>query len=825
MQYAKILTHSYWWSFVFFLFTTTVHAQQTASVVGKVVDTNNQTPIEYSSVALYTNKDSSLVAGTLTDSKGYFLLKDLPFGDYYLTVQFIGYTTETVKNIALNRTKDKSDLGDISISLNTEMLDAVVVEGVGSDMKHSIDKQIYKADQFLAASGGSAIDVLRNMPAVSVNVDGEILMRGSGGFLLLVDGRPVAADPTDFLSQLPANSIADIEIITSPSAKYDPDGKSGIINVKTIKGKTETAYLQVNALLGAPSIETFGNEKTARRFGGDFTSNIRKGKWDIALGGDYKRNDNTGYRDGIVRTSIDGIQTESPSLGERSYRRESYSGRAAMTYTIDEWNSLSASVYGGKKSEWRTADLLYDKIQTKEGEDTPFARSAYFNKNMRERRGDFFISSLDYQHTFSNKSSFQASALYERTELGGPTDNLNVNPADHSDVYEQHLMEEYNPLDGFRASLNYTIPFANKASLESGYQYRYLKHIGEFSYNERVIGTEDFIQRPEYGGDIDLTRKIHSLFTQYNKTGEKLSYSAGLRLEHTDRLLEEEQGDNYDYKQWDLFPSLNALYKAGNGYEWKAAYSRRIERTKTSMMNPFMARRHSEVLEEGDPELRPEFIDAVEVGFVKSFNKNSLFANAFYRHTANPISRVNSVYNDIILYRTYTNAKASDAYGLEAGLDLNPVKWWKLYFGGTLYQYAVKGNIFDEELKGNSLNYSFNINTHFKVTPTWTTELNFNYLSRTKTVQGEDSHLFAPNLSVRKSVFNNKGAFTLQWANISMGLWDASQQRLTTRGADFYASTNYINEVDKISISFSYKINELGKALKFSKSEFGEKEF
>ncbi|MCY4779291.1 TonB-dependent receptor [Sphingobacterium sp. UT-1RO-CII-1] len=443
MQYAKILTHSCWWSFMFFLCTTTVHAQQTAAISGKVIDANNEAPIEYSSVALYAKKDSSLIAGTLTDNKGLFSLKDLPFGNYYLTVQFIGYSNKTVNNIELDRTDNKIDLTDIALTLNTEMLDAVVVEATGSDMKHSIDKQIYKADQFIAASGGSAIDVLRNMPSVSVNVDGEILMRGAGGFLLLLDGRPVAADATDFLSQLPANSIADIEIITSPSAKYDPDGKSGIINVKTKKGKGDAAYLQVNALLGAPSIETFGNEKTARRFGGDFISNIRKGKWDISLGGDYKRNDNTGYRDGIVRTIIDGVQTKSPSLGERSYRREAYSGRAAMTYAINEWNSLSASVYGGKKSEWRTADLLYEKIQTRQGEDIPFASSSYFNKNMRERRGDFFISSLDYQHIFANKSSLQASALYERTELGGPTDNLNVNPTDHNDVYEQHIMEVF----------------------------------------------------------------------------------------------------------------------------------------------------------------------------------------------------------------------------------------------------------------------------------------------------------------------------------------------------------------------------------------------
>lgn len=810
---------------LFLLSSSLLHAQVTGSVSGRVVDRASQAPIEYGSVALFASGGTTLVSGAVTDANGYFELKDIAAGGYHLEVRFIGYETYTRTNIQVSHTHGKVDLGDIPLVLGVEVLGEVEVMGVQNDVRHTIEKQVYRADQFQAAVGGTAVDVLRNMPAVSVNADGEILMRGSSGFLVLLDGRPVMGDAGTILSQLPANAIADIEIVTAPSARYDPDGKAGIINIKTKQGNTEGVYLLVNAQLGAPSIETFGNEKIARRFGGDFTSNIRRGKWDVSLGADYKRNDITGYRDGIISTTRNGIHTALPSVGERSHRRESYSARASASYAVGERNTLSASVFGGKRSELRTADLLYTQTRTLEGQNTPYETFAYFNKNLRERRGDFFIASLDYQTVFANTSALTASALYERTELGGPTNNLNVLPNNHLDTLEHHIMDEYNPLDGFRMSLDYELPLANDASLEAGYQYRYLMHVGEFAYREKLVGTPDFAAIPEYGGNIDLQRSIHSVFTQYNKTGEKWSYHAGLRLEHTDRVLQEETGSEYSLNQWYLFPSINAMYEPGSGYQWKAGYSRRIERTTTSMMNPFMARRHSEVLEEGDPDLLPELVDALEFGVVRKFGQNSVFANAYYRHTANAINRVNSVYNDSTLYRAYTNTRSAQAFGMEAGVELHPVKGWEVYAGGTVYQFSVGGRIFDQELDRSSLNYSFNINTTVTLTPTLNTQFNLNYLSRTATVQGEDSRMFSPNLSIRKSVWNNRGAFTLQWMGMSMGWLDANQQRRMTQGPDFYFSTNYINEVDMVMLNFTYRINELGRLLKFTKSEFGDKEF
>lgn len=825
MKIVKTINYSLLLCAVFLTTTQFVLAQGTGSIAGQVLDSTHRTPIEYSSVALFLAGDNALVNGVISDERGNFELKNLSLGRYDIEIRFLGYQTRKVTGIEITHDKRQINLGEILLPLNTELLGEVEVRGARSTVQHTLDKQVYRAEQFQSAVGGSSLDLLRNMPSVSVNNEGEILVRGTSGFMVLVDGRPVMGDAATFLSQLPANVISEIEMVTSPSARHDPDGKAGIVNIITKKGSSDGVYLLVNAQLGAPSIETFGNEKVARRFGGDITTNIRRGKWDIALGVDYKRNDNTGYRDGEVTTTLNGIHTSLPSLGERSYRREAYSGRTSLTFTPNEAHKVSASLYAGRRTEWRTADILYRQTRTLIGETNPFERRDYYNMNMRERRGDFFIAALDYQHKFKNKGDLTTSFLFEHTELGGPTDNVNVNPENHRDTLDRQLMEEYNPLNGLRWNVDYRLPLKNNFTWETGYQFRHLVHVGEFAFKDKILNTADFVLRPEYGGDIDLTRNIHSVYSQIAKKGDRFSYNAGLRLEHTDRTLEEASGKTYHFNRWSLFPSVSALYAVNDDLQFKGSYNRRIERTTTNMMNPFMARRHSEVLEEGDPELLPELIDAVEIGVIKSMKQHSVFANLYYRHTANSINRVNSVHNDSTLYRTFTNAAASQAYGLEAGVELKPSQAWRIYAGGNVYQYAVKGNIFGQNLSRNSVNYSINFNTNVDLSKTWSAQFSLNYLSKTVTVQGEDTQFYSPDLSLRKTILKNRGALTLQWLNIGAGVFKSNRQRKTTWGSDFYSSTDYISETDRVMLNFTYRLNDLGKVLKFSKSEFGDKEF
>jgi outer membrane receptor for ferrienterochelin and colicin len=243
------------------------------------------------------------------------------------------------------------------------------------------------------------------------------------------------------------------------------------------------------------------------------------------------------------------------------------------------------------------------------------------------------------------------------------------------------------------------------------------------------------------------------------------------------------------------------------------------------MMNPFPARRHSETLEIGDPKLLPEYINVAELGAVKDFNNGSVFANLYYRGTKNVINRVNAIYNDTILTRTYTNAGNAKAYGLEVGVDLKPASWLTIFAGGNVYEYSIKGSVFNTNVNTHSVNYSFNTNTTFKITSSLSFQLSINYTSRTVTAQGDDSRFLIPTATLKKNILKDQGSISLQWQNIDTGLLGTNQQRITTSTSAFYTSTNYIKEVDIFRINFSYQLNKLAKKLKFTESEFGDKEF
>lgn len=297
-------------------------------------------------------------------------------------------------------------------------------------------------------------------------------------------------------------------------------------------------------------------------------------------------------------------------------------------------------------------------------------------------------------------------------------------------------------------------------------------------------------------------------------------------MEHTDRILDDYSlNEKYTLNQWNLFPSASMNYRTEGGGTWKASYSRRIERTTTNMMNPFLARRHSEVLEVGDPELRPELVDAVELGTVKDFESSSLFANFYYRKVNHVINQVNSVFNDSILYRTYTNAGISTVKGLEVGADLNLKDWWKVYLGGNLYQFDIRGDLIGERIERNTWNYSFNFNSTLDLGNSWDVLFNLNYLSRIVTIQGEKSSFFSPNLTLKKDLMVGRMSFGLHWKAICMNWLGSNRQTIVGSGERFFTTTDYIQERDMVVLTVSYKINQLTKKLNFNKSEFGDREF
>ena len=803
-----------------------VQAQTGLILIGNVTDRQSNEPLAYCSVALYKSQDSTFVKGVLTSEVGSFKFENVTFGSYYLQTQYIGYSKATVSLATFSGTQKVIEVPAIVMDADVRTLQELGVKTSRQTMENKIDRQVYRAEKFMGSQGGTAIDVLKNTPSVSVNSEGDITLRGSSGFLVLINGKPVQTDAVMILNQISANTIENVEVITSPSARFDPDGKSGIINITTKAALEGTRTFTANLQGGLPAIYRYDNLHNPQRFGGDATFNVRSGKWDINLSGNYLRNDITGQRIGDVNTTIDHVFTSFPSDGERSFIRYSYTARGSVSFTPRSHDTFSAGFYTGYRSQSRRADIVYNNTKTDLATGDIIGRITYFNSNVARKSGSITLGNLDYIHTFNNKSTLAVSGLVENAAIDGLTTNINLREPGRDTVLQSSRNPGQNPLNAFRLKADYTVDIG-LGKLETGYQYRNQVQKGDFQYLELDLETSGFNLVPQFSSNTKVVNHIHSFYGQYSAKRSKLEYTGGLRYEYATRAFTAGSQNRRDLDLSNFFPSLNLQFQFTKLLRAKAAYSKRVQRATNSELNPLPEREHSETLESGDPDILPEFIDLSELGIIKDFKTGSVFATVYNQRIKNVVNRVNSVYNDTILNRIYTNAGLATSWGLETGSTVNIAKSLQFFAGGNLYHYKIKGSLFNGDVNVNTASsvYTINANVTFKFSGAFQLQGSLNYLSKRITAQGEDSRFITPHLSARRTFLKGRLAATLQWQNIDLGLLGSNRQRITTFGKGFFTTTNYIQETDIFLLNLSYNLNQTSKKSKLPTSEFGEKEF
>jgi ferric enterobactin receptor len=803
-----------------------VQAQTSRIVFGNVVDSMQQIPLQGATITLVDSNGVKLKT-TSSDAKGFFKLSTERKSLREIIISFTGFKTKTVQ-LTYDQLAQEYKLGSLYLYPDVSSMAEVIVKGIKPPVSFKIDRQVFKASQFGTASNGTGIDVVRNLPSVSVNGQGDISLRGSTSFLVLVNGKTTQGDPAFVLNQLPADAIESIEIITNPSAMYDADGKSGILNIITKNGVEDGLMVQANVMGGLPAFNTYNNQrnKYPHRHSADVSAAFRKNKWDISGGFNYLRNDLAGYREGDVFTIINNSKTSFPSNGERSFNRYNYGGRLAVAYEINKNNNISSGFYIGKRYQTRVADLLYNN-QREDLSTGIVSDFTYFNKNTQQKEAVFTLANLDYTHLFADKSKLIFSALFERANLSGLTTNNNLSYPSLADTVQYTENPSSNPLNAYRLKLDYNRKVGN-GNFQAGYQYRYDVQDGRFLYLTKLMGTNNFTVDPDFTSNVKLTNHIHAGYVQYAEKVKRFSYSAGIRVEESERhLLFSLNNQKTKLPLTNFFPSLQLRYEAWDRAVLKTGYSRRIKRTNNYELNPFPEREHSETLEQGDPQLLPEFIGTYELGVEQSFAKGSFYVTLYHQQTKNPIQRVNKVFNDTILNRVYTNAGRAIQTGVETNFTMQVTDVWQTIVGGNVYKYDIKGSIFNGAVavRNNSWVYSINSTQSFSLPNRWLLQFSVNYLSLRATAQGEDGYFLTPNFTVKKTSMDKRWSFQLQWLNMDAGLKKSNRQRITTYGADFYTTTNYIYETDQVQLSLSFNLLRKNRKINLPVSEMGEKEF
>jgi outer membrane receptor protein involved in Fe transport len=802
-----------------------ISARAQTTVSGRIIEKGTNAPIPFVSVALYRQPDSVAVGGTITDSTGQYRIAIAKAGTYTLSTFFVGYKPVSVVLTASRG--QQLDLGTIPLEADSRLLNEVNVKGQRADVVIKADRQTYRAAQFQSAAGGTATDILRNLPGLTINAEGDVSLRGTNGFLVLLNGKPVQANLGTLLNQLPANSIESIEVITTPNARYDPDGKAGIIAIITKNGADEGWSAQVNGLIGLPSTNAFGNAYNPIRYSPDLTLNYRSAHWDVALSSAYIRNDIAGRREGDASTTIGNRYTRFPSVGERSFDRYTFTNRLAVAYMPNKVTTWNLGLYQSQRTEDRLADILYSNTKTDLATGQLLGKRVYFNSNLVRKGGRFYTTNLDYAHTFNNKATVNAGALYEYDLIDGFTSNRNLNQNNYRDTLQYSYSTTNRPIQNVRANVDGSIPLGS-GKLEGGYQYRYQDDTGDYGYRQQDGNGLPLLVVPAFTGRTAVQNRVHSWYGQYGAVAKAMEYTLGLRYEYASRaVLSLPAGQRYNLTLKNLFPSFNVLYKPKSGLALRAGFSRRVQRSSNFALNPLPEREHSETLEQGDPNLLPEFVNLGEIALSKDVGRSTLLATVYYQGVQNVVNRVNRVFADTILSRIYTNAGVANRLGVELATDLKLTKNWKLYVGGTLYRYKQQGELFQGEVVFNQAAwvYSVNANTNVQLSSSLTLQASVNYLSRRLTAQGEDSRFLSPNLSVKKSLLGSRLTLMAQWQNIGLCFLPTNEQRITTRGRDFYTTTNYIQEKDIFLINLSYSFRQLSKRPKMPGNEFGDKEF
>ncbi len=791
-------------------------AQQTTYLIS-VHDSTSLEPL--AAATFIIQKDGKTIHTGKADEQGRFTL---PFteSDAAIAVSYVGYNTKELLISQILQNDGKVYLSP-SFSLET-----VVVQSRRQPVAFKVDRQSYAASEFGAAATGNAIDIIKNLPSVSVDAQGNVSFRGSSSFLLLINGKPSQADPSTLLSQIAASSVENIEVITSPSAAYDADGKSGVINIIT-KGNVEDGWtMQANVMAGAPPVTDFDNIRNPQRYGVNLSVGYRKDKWDISGGVNYLRNDITGYREGDVFTIDNNIKTSFPSTGERSFKRYNGAARLSVNYDANEKNKLGLGLYIGKKYQSRDALLIYNISEINMTTNDTFRRFNYYNPNIQEKQGVFSLANFDYEHLFSESSKIVFSLLYEGADLSGNIYSPDLHYPNIQDTLQYTFNTNTNPLHAYRFKTDYSKTF-NAVTLQTGYQFRYDTQDGNFLYYTKELGTDRFITDPEFTSRVLVKNHIHAGYVQASGKVNNLNYTAGARLESTDRSLLFSRNNEEDKLSFvNFFPSAQLRYSKDKS-NFKLGYSRRIRRTNNFELNPLPEREHSETLEQGDPYLLPELIGMYELGWEKTLKGGNLFVTLYHQHIKNPIQRVNKVYNDTILNRVFTNAGVALQTGLEANLNKKITPWWQMILGGNVYHFDTEGEIFNGTIpvKNSSWVYTINTTQTFTFPRNWSTQLSVNYISERVTAQGEDSRFLTPNLIVKKVSEDGRWNFQLSWLNIDMGMQQSNRQRITTYGTNFYTTTNYIYEPDQFQLSVGYSLNKRNRKIRLPESEIGEKEF
>jgi len=720
------------------------------TVSGKVIDHSDHAPIEFANVVLSNATDNSLAGYADTDSEGIFILKCKEVGDYYLSVSYLGYKPYKTATFQLSPDNKTVVIDDILLEYSSEELSEVVVFGQKRKVVYKLDKQVIEAAGYLSAAGGTAVDILAQTPSIRMDAEGDITFRGSSGFKVYIDGKPAALGGTAALEQIPVGQIENIEVLTTPSARNDADGSAGIININT---KTQ------NLEGWSGIINVMGSSELSRNI--DFLYALRKKDYRWQLSGEVSRRYVLSDFEQSKTIFTADTTTVSRSTGNRERHTDNYYLRSGLDW--DKGNTTwSTALQVGYRDRWRGGDLhyedSYESLVTGAKTHASFNGSDFVNLHEWNLRPEFGL-----EHRFPDREGHKLTATLYGLYEGDAMEHFQTDLWDMTGKQAQgHRAYEQEYRFTSQGNVDYIYPFANTVGkFESGYQFYTYTEDGDYSVDWFDDVSAQFVRRDDLYNKYLFRRDIHALYALLSDKYANFSYQVGLRGEYAHRKL----GNNLAWadhttNKFDLFPSVHLALDLENtqvnASQVRLSYSRRITQPELFYMEPYVVYVDFYTAQRGNPYIKPEYTNSVELGYNKSFGNNTFSSSLFHRTRKDKIERIRIPYQNAVTLDSMTNVGNDYATGLELATDIRFNPWWNLDANGSLYYYEVKNEFKINGTDENSWNWQLAVNNNLDVAKNTRMRLEAYYVGPMVSTQGRVNEFFYLNLAIRQQLMNRK---------------------------------------------------------------------
>ena len=719
----------------------TIAQKKQLEISGVIIDNQSESPIPFATVIIADSNTQQNITGTTTDEDGKFYV-ETQASNFYIEISFIGYKTMRIDKF--NIEKNQLNMGTIRLFEDSQALEEVEVRAEKSTMEFKLDKRVFNVGKDISSTGMSALEVLNNVPSVTVSIEGEVSLRGKSGVQILIDGKPsiLADDPSNSLGTITADMIDKIEVITNPSAKYDAEGTAGILNIILKKEEKKGLNGSISMNTGIPDNHSVGislNRRTEKfnlfaQLGAGYRSLPRHSKninQDL-INNTTVNSEGTGYRNENFYNLILGTDYYINPLnvitlsGNYAYEIEDQPSKTDFSY-YDPSNTLD--------SQWQ-------RIETTEATNPKWQYELQYQREFEDNEDHTLLfSALGRFFGKDQESEFVVTSIYG-----------------DDDFNDQQTETEFQQAD-YTFKLDYTKPFSDKVTMEAGSQY-VINDVGN-DYSVRDLIDGEWITNPDLTNNFEYNQKVLGMYGTGSYEGKFWGVKVGLRIENTDlKTLLTNTNEKNSQSYTDLFPSAHVSYKIDETISLQGGYSKRIFRPRLWDLNPFFNIRNDYNIRRGNPNLKPEYTDSFEVTSIFIIKKASFNAGVYHLYTTDVVERV-TTFEDNVSVTTPQNIGISNTTGIEINFKYRPAKW--VTFNGDFnYGYFIRnGDFEDQSFDFNGDRWSSRLTGKFNFPANFELELTGNHQSGYQTVQSEISGASYVDLGLRKKIGKGKVVINL----------------------------------------------------------------